>query len=722
MKTYKIYSIYIFILLIGILINIKFSYSQKINESINSKIGTSMIDSLMKTADKHRINKEYILSLECYFKAEKLIDKLGNYNLSAELNEALGSLFSKRDICQKAINYYKKAQTNYNRVNNINKVNEIYGIIAELFELENKPDSAIYYYSKKLDNIDNDNKIGRVNTLCDISVIHNTTKSYNNFIEINFRILKLFNLLGDKQNAIATLNNIGLIYSYRNEPDSAIKYLQRSLSLKKETGLTETDNFSTLYNIGLSLHYKNAKDYKSSTEYFFKALRVAKIKNNFSEKAKACNYIAIIYQINFLNDKALQYALRAEKMYLQHNDKHILNDTYKILLKIYQSMDNNAEVLKYFKLKSDLHDELLQTEQEHNKETVETRIQMQETEQEIKLQLSDNELRFVKYKFETAERESNQLLKLKEKELQNLLKEKKLKELLFKQKELEVAKKEIEINLLLKDKKIKELALYQKESEEKQRLKEHLRLQEEKENQIIILQKDNKIKLLTRNILFALAGIFLIMALMIYMLFKTKINKKKALLKKNKELYEAQNTLNLTALENTKLKKQKLKKELQNRLLQEEKLKSELEYNSKQLTTYTLQFIQKNKVLQDLKENISKIISKPKPDIKQDINQTLNLIEFNLNNNKEWDDFKLYFEKVNKNFFANLTRQFSNLTATDLKYSALCRMNLQMKEAAGLMAISVNSVKSARYRLRKKLNLSTEENLNEFLIKFDDNI
>ena len=45
-------------------------------------------------------------------------------------------------------------------------------------------------------------------------------------------------------------------------------------------------------------------------------------------------------------------------------------------------------------------------------------------------------------------------------------------------------------------------------------------------------------------------------------------------------------------------------------------------------------------------------------------------------------------------------------------------MNLTTIEIANLLQISVRGVEIARYRLRKKLNLDTEENLVSFMMNY----
>jgi DNA-binding CsgD family transcriptional regulator len=49
-------------------------------------------------------------------------------------------------------------------------------------------------------------------------------------------------------------------------------------------------------------------------------------------------------------------------------------------------------------------------------------------------------------------------------------------------------------------------------------------------------------------------------------------------------------------------------------------------------------------------------------------------------------------------------------------------MNLSTKEIAQLMNISVRGVEISRYRLRKKLELTTSTNIFDFLIKVEEEV
>jgi PAS domain S-box-containing protein len=82
-----------------------------------------------------------------------------------------------------------------------------------------------------------------------------------------------------------------------------------------------------------------------------------------------------------------------------------------------------------------------------------------------------------------------------------------------------------------------------------------------------------------------------------------------------------------------------------------------------------------------------------------------------------WKEFEMRFEKVYEDFYIRLSKIHPNLTSGDKKISALLRLNLTSKEIAAITFQDAKSIDMARYRLRKKLNLSTENSLVEYLSK-----
>lgn len=82
---------------------------------------------------------------------------------------------------------------------------------------------------------------------------------------------------------------------------------------------------------------------------------------------------------------------------------------------------------------------------------------------------------------------------------------------------------------------------------------------------------------------------------------------------------------------------------------------------------------------------------------------------------RSWAHFDTYFQNVHPLFFENLTNQFPDISPTEMKLAAFLRLNLTTKEIAAITFLSVDSVKTSRSRLRKRLKLSPQENLVTFL-------
>lgn len=88
------------------------------------------------------------------------------------------------------------------------------------------------------------------------------------------------------------------------------------------------------------------------------------------------------------------------------------------------------------------------------------------------------------------------------------------------------------------------------------------------------------------------------------------------------------------------------------------------------------------------------------------------------NDEEYWNLFRENFDLIHKQFFRHLRERYPSLTATDLKFCAYLRLNLNTKDIAKYTSLSVRGVESARYRLRKKLQLEEGEDLAAFLIDF----
>lgn len=163
---------------------------------------------------------------------------------------------------------------------------------------------------------------------------------------------------------------------------------------------------------------------------------------------------------------------------------------------------------------------------------------------------------------------------------------------------------------------------------------------------------------------------------------------------------------NKKELELTKIQNEKEIIRIKNKQLQKD-----IENKSKELAASTMSVVKKNELLTNIREQISKVKDK------KAIEPVLKLIDKSLNNHDNWELFKEAFNNADRKFLKKLKKTHPNLSPNDIKLCAYLRLNLSSKEIAPLFNISSRSVEIKRYRLRKKMNLSHEENLVNYILK-----
>ena len=147
-------------------------------------------------------------------------------------------------------------------------------------------------------------------------------------------------------------------------------------------------------------------------------------------------------------------------------------------------------------------------------------------------------------------------------------------------------------------------------------------------------------------------------------------------------------------------------------------MENDLAIKRKELTSYTLSIIQKNKLVESLRDDINTIIKDEKRDQRKELKQLSNTIQLANVQEKNWEDFRAVFETVHTDFFSAL-RIYPSLTTSDLRLLALMKMNLSSADISTMTGVSADSLRTAKYRLRKKLLLSEGTTLLQFVQQID---
>lgn len=147
--------------------------------------------------------------------------------------------------------------------------------------------------------------------------------------------------------------------------------------------------------------------------------------------------------------------------------------------------------------------------------------------------------------------------------------------------------------------------------------------------------------------------------------------------------------------------------------LQNEKLANEVLYKNKELAESTMHLVERSDALTKVKEELQRLY-KTNP-ANNDIKKAMSLLTEIERNNSDWDRFAASFDEVNNGFLKKLKARYPVLTVNDLKLCAYLQLKMSSKEIAQLLNISIRGVEIGRYRLRKKLGLSTDTSLYDFL-------
>ena len=173
----------------------------------------------------------------------------------------------------------------------------------------------------------------------------------------------------------------------------------------------------------------------------------------------------------------------------------------------------------------------------------------------------------------------------------------------------------------------------------------------------------------------------------------------------------------LNALEKKRHEEELQRKELVIAMQQNKLLERQLTEKGKELASMAIGAYSRQMAVEQLKASLADAGGKGSTATIRNIGRKLQeLSEHGGNSDEFWSVFESNFDLIHDHFFRNLRERCPALTAADLKLCALLRLNLTTKDIARFQGMTIRGVETARYRLRKKLGLGSEESLTDYLI------
>ena len=137
----------------------------------------------------------------------------------------------------------------------------------------------------------------------------------------------------------------------------------------------------------------------------------------------------------------------------------------------------------------------------------------------------------------------------------------------------------------------------------------------------------------------------------------------------------------------------------------------ELDQKQKEITRSEVRILYDDEIFQKINHEIDKLDYRDK----EKLRPIIKLIRDEVNKELDWEQFKLHFDSVHSGFFRRIEDEYQSLTQSEKRHLAFIRMRLNNMEIAKLLDVKLESLRSLRYRLKKKLELPSDVNLSDHI-------
>ena len=554
--------------------------------------------------------------------------------------------------------------TDYEKIDNWNSLSKCY-LYTDL-------DSAKYYANKA--NVESEKKgyfKGLAKSTQFLARAENKGGNPEKALELLVQSVGYYQKTEKDIDFLYALNLIGYIYDLRHDYDNAINYYFQGLNEAESLGF-QLDVAFFLNN--LSTIYSKVGNTDKQETYIKKASKIFKALGEDRYYAYSLVNIGMLYESLNAFDSAYHYYTEAEPYLLKANNYYGLTNLYVNMASLLVNKDSIHQAYEYYLL-SLRNAELIDTLDRHSRLNRIANATIGLGKYYLRVKSFENALIHFKRAYAIAVKYNSRF--------QQQQASKGLYESYFNLNQKDSAQHYFELLLFHNDS-----LLAEKYNERIDQLNYKFEMEKERD----IMAKDKALllaeKTKDRLMYISIAGILFLIAMV---------------------------TVVVVYLQRLKLQKNELLRK--NLRLEYENISSNLEKKNRELTTNVLYLLKKNEFITSMSDKLKEIDSNKVPKIKQLISDLVRELDKNIKRDA-WEEFELRFNEVHVDFYNNLNGKHPDLSPKELRLSAFLRLNMSSKEIASITFQTSQSLKVARYRLRKKLGLAQGENLLGYLNQF----
>lgn len=160
---------------------------------------------------------------------------------------------------------------------------------------------------------------------------------------------------------------------------------------------------------------------------------------------------------------------------------------------------------------------------------------------------------------------------------------------------------------------------------------------------------------------------------------------------------------------------ERAEKEQQIWKLKSRQLESEMQQKSAELTSLTLQLVEKHRFIEELLQKVEAIEKNTEQGAQPMIHDVLGKIRRSIAESDDWSVFEEQFAHVHADLLHRIAEHCPALSQAELRVCALIVTGLSISEIAALLCKTERTIETYRYRIRKRLELSPGANLATYL-------
>lgn len=325
-----------------------------------------------------------------YGRLLSLAEEMKHNEKIALYNNRIGSCYYQEGNLDLALEFFRRALDLYRGLGNKKKEVDIAISMATLYSRIGNLETAFKYYLEgvKICN-DHNMKAEKARVYQGMGSLYRDRGDHKTALEYYVKAMILYK---KRRRLVTVLQDIGNCHSALRQYDKALAYLDRALDIRRRIDLSGRNGAAGIY-LDIGNVYFKQNDYARALSEYRKALTIAGEFREYRVLASCRQKIGQIYYLRGQYRDALAEFLGSFEMAKTTGENSLILENYDWISRIYNRLGQYKNALDYFRLYSDLKDNIYNQSSAKKLAEMQTRYETEKKEREIEYLTQNAKLR-----------------------------------------------------------------------------------------------------------------------------------------------------------------------------------------------------------------------------------------------------------------------------------------------------------------------------------------